>query len=280
MHVVKGVYKYRTGRGPFFVVLIIVMVALAPLSYDAMGYTLAKVHSDWMVWNLKDYRIRHSHGIEYHFKADDLNYMDDLAETTQKVIGEVDGNFKRGESKPFKMVIYPNDMELNTGIKAPSREKTLGAYYGGNIFLLSPTELSGTETPIENVILHEYTHLLVEELTRGRHPVWLTEGIALLQEYLITGYQWGRTGRRLPYSLDDLEAHFYRLDTHHAYHSSFYRVRYLEETYGHSFLLELLSHLGKGKTYTQSIESLLAKDVEDLEKDFMLWYQGLDYDKL
>ena len=170
----------------------------------------------------RDYRIRHSHGIEYHFKADDLNYMDDLAETTQKVIGEVDGNFKRGESKPFKMVIYPNDMELNTGIKAPSREKTLGAYYGGNIFLLSPTELSGTETPIENVILHEYTHLLVEELTRGRHPVWLTEGIALLQEYLITGYQWGRTGRRLPYSLDDLEAHFYRLDTHHAYHSSFY----------------------------------------------------------
>ena len=98
---------------------------------------------------MKDYRIRHSHGIEYHFKADDLNYMDDLAETTQKSLGKWMETSKR-ESKPFKMVIYPNDMELNTGIKAPSGENS-GSLLWGNIFLLSPTELSGTETPIENV---------------------------------------------------------------------------------------------------------------------------------
>lgn len=241
-----------------------------------------KVSSDCIIANLEDYRSRKIGDITFYFKEEDEHYLEEVSDITLKMIEKVNQNFQRGDTKSLHIVIYPNAMEMNRELRLSSSGNTLGAYYGGNIFLLSLNQLHETSSSFENIFLHEYTHLLVEEKTKGNHPVWFTEGVALYQEYMITGYEWGKgvVYHQFPYSLSQLEDQFYQLDTFQAYRSSFLRVRFLAEEYGEESILKIIEELGNGKTFQDAMESVLKKENNTLENEFRLWYQYNFYDKL
>ena len=56
----------------------------------------------------------------------------------------------------------------------------------GFIHLQSP--LGNKDYFKEGPMVHEYTHLVVDELTGGNYSRWFTEGVAQYVEQQVTGY--------------------------------------------------------------------------------------------
>lgn len=241
---------------------------------------IESAHSEYIVNNIDNYSEREIDNITFHYKED--KNIEEVIFRSQAMIEKVNKNFQQENEDKFHIVIYQNSLEMNSGLRLPAQGKTLGAYYGGNIFLLSPELLNSKDTPVDNIILHEYSHLLLDKRTGGNHPIWFTEGVALYQEYLITGYEWGKDlgYTRLPYSMEELKSQFYKLDDFWAYGSSFLRVKFLTELYGDKVILKLMDQMAKGISFEKSIYNVLGKDYKDLESHFLLWYDTNIYDKL
>lgn len=279
--------KMSITKGQKLILFLFFMMSLILVGFlqykEVLIQSVEKVHSAFIVASIDDYKNKDIEGISYYYK-ENLKEEDfkEISSITQKMIQEVNKNFAQETRQDFNVIIYPNSMEMNSGLKLSSKESTLGAYYGGNIFILSPAQLIGMDTDLENIILHEYTHLLVEKKTKGYHPVWFTEGVALYQEFLITGYEWGENVdyTKTFYTIEELGNQFYQLDIFHAYRSSFLRVRFIAENYGERVLLEIMDELANGNNYQASIKKILGKDHKELENYFMLWYEGNFYDKL
>lgn len=263
----------------FFFVLIIIFLFL--FSAQTIN-VIKKAFSDFIVISLQDYQKQKIGDITFHFKKEDEKFIGEVSHITKEAMEKVNQNFEEQGSNTFHVVIYPNFMEMKKGLKLSSEGSTLGGYYGGNLFVLSPEQLKKKNSSLENIFLHEYTHLLVEKRTKGNHPVWFTEGIALYQEYIVTGYEWGKDApyRKNPYCLDQLENEFYQLDTFEAYRSSFLRIRFLAERYGEKTLLKIMEQLGQGKDFQNALEMTLRKENNILENEFRLWYHDNFYGKL
>jgi hypothetical protein len=122
-----------------------------------------------------------------------------------------------------------------------------------------------TVTPeMASVLRHELTHSFVAQITHGRAPGWLNEGIAELEQGLSTGAFGPRlaalyaSGRQVP--LNQLEGEFQGYNSTEAsvaYAESLAAVEYIRATYGMSDLARLLQRLGEG----QSVESALRSTV-------------------
>jgi len=111
-----------------------------------------------------------------------------------------------------------------------------------------------------SVLRHELTHSFVAQITHGRAPGWLNEGIAELEQGMSTGAFGPRlaalyaSGRQVP--LNQLEGEFQGYSSAEAfvaYAESLAAVEYIRATYGMSDLARLLQRLGEG----QSVESAL-----------------------
>jgi tetratricopeptide (TPR) repeat protein len=122
-----------------------------------------------------------------------------------------------------------------------------------------------TVTPeMASVLRHELTHSFVAQITHGRAPGWLNEGIAELEQGMSTGAFGPRlaalyaSGRQVP--LNQLEGEFQGYSSAEAsvaYAESLAAVEYIRATYGMSDLARLLQRLGEG----QSVESALRTTV-------------------
>ena len=120
------------------------------------------------------------------------------------------------------------------------------------------------------VLFHEYTHVVVRELTRGNCPTWLNEGLAVLEERREYAPHAVKPSKGEPLSLSVLEGSFLSLGTIEAalaYWQSFAMVDYLVSTYGWHKVREILVNLGKGLR----METAVSRAFSDY---------GLDYDAL
>ena len=126
-------------------------------------------------------------------------------------------------------------------------------------------------------MVHEFTHLMVDEITRGNYNRWWTEGIAQYSEKQITGFQFSDPftgGRELEYySLEKLDSEFDRLDQQIAYWESLQLVEYIVDLYGEEQIFNILEQLGQGKTMIKAVQKCLGINYNTFEKNF---YQSLN----
>jgi hypothetical protein len=113
--------------------------------------------------------------------------------------------------------------------------------------------------PVRSVLFHEYTHVVVRELTRGNCPVWLNEGLAEIQ---------GRkehdpplnalrkaAGTAALLSISSISGSFASLPAQSidlAYQQSYSLVRYMVLTYGWHTMRDLLTVLGAGVPFDEA----------------------------
>jgi hypothetical protein len=189
---------------------------------------------------------------------------------------------KQPAAKQTTIVIYPDNKSLAASFGWDKNEKALGVYWGGTIRILSPqawlSDLGERERfAKEGPMVHEFTHLMVDEMTRGNYNRWWTEGIAQYTEKNITGFEFADPfagGQEVYYyTLENLEKNFDRLNQSVAYWQSLKAVDFIVNRYGEEKIYEILRYLGNGDTMIKAIEKALDTEYQTFAGDF---YQHLE----
>jgi tetratricopeptide (TPR) repeat protein len=137
--------------------------------------------------------------------------------------------------------------------------------------------ISGVQsvTPeLARVLRHELTHSFVAQITHGRAPQWLNEGIAELEQGVNTSSFGTRlntlysSGHQVP--LNMLEGNFETLDRAEAlvaYAESVAAVEYIRATYGISDLARILTRLGNGESIETALRNTIHGGYKELDAD-------------
>jgi len=145
-----------------------------------------------------------------------------------------------------------------------------GGLYDGKVRL--PIGGAKEITPqLRGVLIHEYTHVVVGELTRGNCPVWLNEGLAEVEgrrEFDAPAPELAaaaKAGTLFPFSaLEKSLAAFSTKDATLAYQQSRDMVDFMISAYGWNKIRDLLLNLGKG----MSAEAAVTGAFSDYGLDF------------
>ena len=134
--------------------------------------------------------------------------------------------------------------------------------------------LSSMTSELARVLKHELAHSFINQLSAGRCPPWLHEGIAQLLEPKSVGSE-GRqltrlfkTQRNIP--LNVLEGSFLRFsggEAYLAYAESLAAVSYINDTYGMSDIQRILQRLSDGSSTEAALRSTIHSDYGQLESE-------------
>ena len=181
-------------------------------------------------------------------KSDAADKVLDVLEDAYNRVGRDFGTYP--ESRVPVILYTGKDYREITGSPGWS-----GGQYDGKIRL--PVGGMTEVTPVvRSVLFHEYTHVVVRELTRGNCPVWLNEGLAEIEgrkEFdppLAALNKASAGGTLLPFS--SLTGSFVSLQGKSvdlAYQQSYSLVRYMISAYGWHTMKELLTTLGEGRSF-------------------------------
>ena len=138
-----------------------------------------------------------------------------------------------------------------------------------------PTSGMTAVTPeLAHVLRHELTHSFVLEITHGRAPTWLNEGIAQIEEGRTTAEIGARlaslyaSGHQIP--LNQLEGEFQSYSSEEAsvaYAESLSAVEYIRATYGMGDLARLLQRLGDGQSMESALRSTIHGGYAEMETE-------------
>ena len=146
--------------------------------------------------------------------------------------------------------------------------------------------ISGVEsvTPtLARVLKHELAHSFINQISVGRCPQWLNEGIAQVLEPKTLSSRGSRLSRifqdhaDLPFNI--LESSFIRLTPQQAvlaYDESLAVVEYINETFGISDVQRILQRLGEGSSTETALRSTIHADYGGL-RDEVAHYLATKY---
>ncbi len=134
--------------------------------------------------------------------------------------------------------------------------------------------LSSMTSELAHVLKHELAHSFINQLSAGRCPIWLHEGIAQLEEPKSLGSdgrqlaQLFKTQRNIP--LNVLEGSFMRFsggEAYVAYAESLAAVSYINDSYGMGDIQRILQLLSQGSSTEAALRATIHSDYGQLESD-------------
>jgi len=135
-----------------------------------------------------------------------------------------------------------------------------------------PVEGLTSVTPeLARVLKHELAHSFINQLSAGRCPTWLHEGIAQLEEpkRVANGSrlaQLFQAQQEIPFnSLEGSFMQFSPLEATLAYEESLAAAGYINDTYGMSELSRILQRLAEGDSTEAALRSTIHSDYRQLE---------------
>jgi hypothetical protein len=174
-------------------------------------------------------------------------------------------------------VLYPSEA-FHDITQTPSWSSGV---FDGRIKLPVGNLVAGDHAALERTLRHEYGHVLVHELTRGRAPVWLNEGVAIWAEETRDGDRedWAlRTiaGQEL-FPLATLAGPFLGLPGARvpvAYAQSYLALRALLDRHGARRVRTLLEALGSGQPFDAAFQDAFSDDAARFEQALMAQLTG------
>ncbi|MDD3839448.1 MAG: peptidase MA family metallohydrolase [Clostridia bacterium] len=225
--------------------------------------------------NYDTYSTKKSENFIVKYKRNDSMYVDSMLQIAEQSYDQVSSFLSYSPERGTELIIYQDSYRLNRDIGVLSYKKTMGAYSKGRILILSPREWAGEDINSEDafkvidesgVVLHEFTHLVVDEITNGNYPLWFTEGIALYAEYQLLKNEWHPEieEQDIYYTIDDLTDRFIALDDDKAYRKSFLIVKRIVDQYGQQKLMDILNRLGQGMRFEDCIREITGTKLEEI----------------
>jgi tetratricopeptide (TPR) repeat protein len=141
--------------------------------------------------------------------------------------------------------------------------------------------LSSLTPELARVLKHELAHSFINQLSAGRCPPWLHEGIAqLLEPRTLSGdgrqlAQLFKAQHNIPLNL--LEGSFTRLssgEAYVAYAESLAAVSYINDSYGMSDLQRILQRLSEGSSTEAALRAIIHSDYGQLETELSRYLTG------
>ncbi|MFZ5968292.1 MAG: peptidase MA family metallohydrolase [Bacillota bacterium] len=274
----KRIWNIKEG----FIVIIIVLLVMAIIPgifyKDVLKVKLyplfREVQKAIILSNVKDYQQLETEHFIIHYQTEDEDIIPLIAEASEKHYSDVSRQLGYFPKEKTDVIVYHDPDALMKNANLGQGKPPMGVYYASTIQILSPKLWVQEGEDMEKLFMnegpmvHEFTHLLVDDLTRGNYPMWFTEGMALYQEYVQTGYQWGKelSYEGEPYTLEQLSGEFDNLDIMLAYKRSFEIVKTIAENGGLNNLNDVLKELGEGKNFDQATEEVYQMRAEDLYK--------------
>ncbi len=127
---------------------------------------------------------------------------------------------------------------------------------------------------LARVLKHELAHSFINQLSAGRCPQWLNEGIAQAIEPKSLSSSGNRLAElfrsqhEIPFnSLEGSFMNFSPLEAALAYDESLAAVQYINQTYGMSDLQRILARLGQGSSPEAALRATIHSDYGQLQTD-------------
>ncbi len=147
-----------------------------------------------------------------------------------------------------------------------------GAVFDGKL-RIPINGLTSVTPELARVLKHELAHSFISQLSGGRCPQWLNEGIAQAVEPKQISHgrllaDLFRTQREIP--LNALEGSFMQFSSTQAtvaYEESLAAVQYISDTYGMSDLQRILERLGQGSSTEAALRATIHSDYGQLEAE-------------
>ncbi len=156
----------------------------------------------------------------------------------------------------------------------------VGICFGKVVTLISPDTLTANW---QEIVWHEFMHVITLQMTDNRMPRWLSEGISVWEEREGRPY-WGRSqgldlvraadqGKLLPVA--DLNSGFSgarnNADLSFAYFQSYLVVDYIAKQYGFEKLVELIKQYAFIKDDADRFREVFAMSVDEFDAGFRGW---------
>ena len=231
---------------------------------------LRELQYQWILFMTREYQAIETENFVIRYDKEDKEVISLVAEASEKHYKEVVDMFNYRPKRKTVVILYNDPTALMVNSNLGKGKPPMGVYYASTVQILSPRLWVTEHEDMREVFLnegpmvHEFTHLLVDDMAKGNYPLWFTEGMALYQEYVQTGYEWGKDLRYpndKPYSLQQLTEDFGSLDEMLAYKRSFEIVRGIVEDHGFEGMKQVLENLGKGKTLSEAKTEAFQEDV-------------------
>lgn len=229
---------------------------------------LAKAERDATVQT--NYAERESSHFTLHFEGQQTSetFRNQLLATLETEYDELVRELGISPRNNIPVVLYTSQNFFDV-TQAPSWS---GAINDGKLRI--PVQGLSSVTPeLTRVMKHELAHSFIAQISAGRCPQWLNEGMAQLVEPKILANgrdlaQVYRSQREIP--LNALEGSFVTFSTAQAtlaYAESLAAVQYINETYGMSDLQRILEQLGQGSSLEAALRAIVHSDYGDLETE-------------
>ena len=186
----------------------------------------------------------------------------DRLETIYREVGRMFGSYPAG---PFTVILYP-DQEFWDATGTPT---WVGGLFDGHIHV--PVLGPGRDDGFWDALLrHEYTHALVDDMSAGRVPVWLSEGLAIYCEGRPQSPGFYGTGRHeagtvWPSARDSGFVGLSPEAARQAYMRSYQAAERLIRQYGFTGVRTLLKTLSRNPDFPTAFESTFHTTLGDFE---------------
>jgi tetratricopeptide (TPR) repeat protein len=193
----------------------------------------------------------------------------ELINTLESQYGDLVREFGVAPRNSIPVVLY-TDQAFFDVTQAPSWS---GALNDGKLRI--PIHGITSITPeLARVLKHELAHSFINQLSGGRCPQWLNEGIAQAVEPKSLSSsgnrlaQLFRSEHEIPFnSLEGSFMSFSPLEAALAYDESLAAVQYISQTYGMSDLQRILARLGNGSSTEAALRATIHSDYGELESE-------------
>jgi len=211
----------------------------------------------------------------------------------ESIYPQVCGIFKFEPTEKTMIEVFPTHEEFAVRTTGAPWLPTVGASTGRVIAMVAPRKGEKTMGPFNwaQVLRHEFTHTVTLGETDNRIAHWFTEGLAVQQEHAPVHWEWvpmlyHAVKKHELFKLDELTWGFIRprrpIDRQMAYAESSWICQYVEQTYGHEAVLQMLAGFKAGEDQDEIFASVLHKPTDDFFEEFEHWCQrqvsGWGYD--
>ena len=196
------------------------------------------------------------------------DFRTQILETLESAYRDLAREFGNEPRSSVPVVLYTNQAFFDV----THARSWMGALNDGKIRI--PLGGLTSVTPLlARVLRHELTHSFVDQITMGRCPQWLNEGIAqMLEPRALSGgatlAQMFKSDREI--SLNSMETGFSSLSGTQAtlvYAESLATVSYIRDRYGMSDVLRILDRLGQGESIESALRSTIHCDYRQLQDE-------------